>query len=142
MNSVAQDLWPDDIVDAVSTTPASILKVQAGRLGQKTKNLVQGQVETSAASGRLVHSFKLIAPALDNYTYELLRISHGVTLYPIKVEEEPIKTSKVRFADMGGKKVPGHWLQNEGELIDWLREALSAPQTRRIVGSLVSQSAA
>src|SRR5881296_859505 len=79
------DLWgeiqPPDV-----RTPVSILREQAALLGQKTKNLVEASVETTSSGGTFYHTFKLVAPALDNYTYQLFRIRHGIQLYPVYVE--------------------------------------------------------
>jgi len=119
MNAIAEDLWPSDIAADV---PVNILKAQASRIGEKTKNIVEGAVRTSSDSGEMIHSFRLVAPALDNYSYELFRITHPVTLYPVFVPAE------------------GRLLRSEDDFVSWLKEQLSSPQTRQIVSSLIAQS--
>jgi len=121
MNAIAEDLWPSDIAADVPVTPVNILKAQAARIGEKTKNIVEGAVRTSS-SGDMIHSFRLVAPALDNYSYELFRISHSVALYPVTV----LPT--------------GRTLRSEDDFVSWLKEQLSSPQTRQIVSSLIAQS--
>jgi hypothetical protein len=63
----------------------------------------------------------LVVPALDNYTYELFRVAHGVALYPVRI--------------------PGTHtsFQSEEALLDWLRQKLSAPETKGIIANLFSQ---
>src|SRR5262249_58474628 len=78
------DLW-GDIVEAQVRTPVAILREQAALLGTKTKNLIEASVRTSAAGGEFRHSFRLVVPALDGYTYELFQIVHGVSIYPISI---------------------------------------------------------
>ena len=42
------DLWPANIADSNLTTPVTILKEQAALLGEKTRQLVKGEVVTQA----------------------------------------------------------------------------------------------
>jgi hypothetical protein len=136
MNAIAEDLWPTDIAVDKVQTPVSILRAQAARLGQKTRNLVEGRVDTLAREGRIYHRLKLVAPALDNYTYDLLRISHRATIYPIRVDDEPERNVNERPVPARRKL-----LRTEEEFVKWLRSALASEQTRRVVEALVSQSA-
>jgi hypothetical protein len=136
MNAIAEDLWPSDIAKDKVQTPVSILRAQAAHLGQKTSNLVEARVDTLASDDRIYHRFKLVAPALDNYTYELFRISHLVTMYPIVVEEEPDQTQRERLLKHGRKT-----LASEEDFVNWLRMVLASEKTKRVVEALVSQSA-
>jgi len=135
MNAIAEDLWPADLAKEKVQTPVSILRAQAGHLGQKTSNLVEGRVDTLAREGRIYHRFLLVAPALDNYSYELFRISHEATMYPIIVEEDPQTQITPNLRIDQRKK-----LSSEEAFVEWLRGALSSQQTKRVVESLVSQS--
>ena len=131
-----EDLWPSDIAAEKIQTPVSILRTQAARLGQKTSNLVEGQVDTMAHERRIIHRFRLVAPALDNFAYDLFRISHPATLYPITIDGEPEDTA-YKIIPIGGRQ-----LNSEKELVEWLREVFASKETKRIVSSIVSQSAA
>ncbi len=122
MNAVSEDLWPPDIAADVPITPVNILKAQASRIGEKTRNIVEGRVDTNVVRDRLIHSFKLVAPALGNYSYELFRISHDVKVYPVTVEPWDQKVA------------------SEEEFVEWLRARLASPETHSVVGSLLAQS--
>ena len=44
---MADDLWPENIAESNMVTPVSILREQAALLGDKTKQLVTGEVQTT-----------------------------------------------------------------------------------------------
>jgi len=115
------DLW-GDIAPTAVRTPVSILREQASLLGAKTKNMIEGQVETHTSGGDFYHAFNLVAPALENYSYELFQISHAVNLYPVHV----------RYSSLV--------LKNEEAFVNWLGQKLSSPETKRIIGNLLAQA--
>ena len=89
------DLWPDELATAERQPPVAILRTQAALLGRKTRNLVIGRVTTPSVGQTLfshlaptpfVYVFQLVAPALNDYTYDLFSISHGVDLYPVHLD--------------------------------------------------------
>jgi len=75
------DLWPENIADSNLVTPVSILKQQAALLGEKTRQLVKGEVVTQTTGNLFVHYFYIAAPTLS-YKFELFTLSHGVNFYP------------------------------------------------------------
>jgi hypothetical protein len=116
----ATDFW-GEIGATEVRTPLSILREQAAALGRRTKNLVEARVETRTSRGAFVHTFELVVPSLDDYTYMLFQVQHDLNLYPIEV--------------VGTKVVLAH----EDAFMDWLREQLSSAQTRKIVSNLLAQ---
>lgn len=116
------DLW-GDIAPAAVRTPVSILREQASLLGAKTKNTIEGNVESRVSGSLLNHSFNLVVPALDNYTYELFQISHDVNLYPIHVGFQYVVD-----------------LKNEEDFVRWLARKLSSPETKSVIGNLLAQA--
>jgi hypothetical protein len=116
------DLWGDIQAEAIRT-PVSILREQATLLGPKTQNLIEAKVATTTELGTFFHSFNLVVPAQDSYTYRLFRISRQIELHPIRVHGDPIVD-----------------LANEGAFRDWLRQRLSSEETRRIIASLTAQA--
>jgi len=75
---VAELAWQESadvvILAECGATPAALL-------GEKTKQLVMGEVVTQTTGTLFVHSFFLVAPTL-NYRYELFRAQHHVGFYP------------------------------------------------------------
>jgi hypothetical protein len=124
------DFWGDLAPEQVRT-PVAIMREQAALLGTKTHNLLEAKVETDIGSfatllspGReFRHRFLLVVPSLNNYTYELFSISHGIGVYPIS-----------RNGALTGSK-----FENEEEFVDWLREKLASADTRRVISNLLAQ---
>jgi len=61
--SAKPDFWGEVAVIG-GVTPVAILREQAALLGGKTQNLVEARVETHAGGAGLIHSFRLVVPAL------------------------------------------------------------------------------
>ncbi|MFZ0914844.1 MAG: hypothetical protein WAN09_16340, partial [Candidatus Korobacteraceae bacterium] len=93
----SNDFWPANIADSNLTTPATILKEQATLLGEKTRQLVKGEVVTQATGDIFVHYFYIAAPTL-NYRFELFKVSHTVNFYPLTLtylnSARPIKSEE------------------------------------------------
>jgi len=116
------DLW-GEIAPTVVRTPASILREQGSLLGAKTNHMIEGEVETQISGSNFYHAFNLVVPSLDNYSYELFKIWHGINLYP------------VAFGYQSGEQ-----LASEEAFINWLGQMLSSAETKRIVGNLLAQA--
>jgi hypothetical protein len=121
------DLWPE-IEQTQVVPPVAILREQAALLGQKTNYLLQGRVQTTVdLHGRFVHSFYIVAPALDDYTYKLFEVKHDANQYPVE-------------ADSLGRTGPLTVdLNSEQQLLDHIRKILNSDKTKRVVGSLLAQ---
>lgn len=116
------DFWGDLQLSPV-ITPVMILREQAALLGAKTHRQIEASVETRASDGIFYHSFNLVVPALDNYTYQLFRICHGIDLYPVLVE-----------TPRGALK-----MHSEYDFLLWLREKLSSQSTKQVISSILGQ---
>jgi hypothetical protein len=117
----ATDFWGELGTTEVKT-PLSIMREQAAALGRRTKNLVEARVETRTVGRSFVHSFELVVPSLDDYTYQLFEIRHELDLYPIDVKGTDVV------------------LTTEEAFTAWLRDRLSSAETRRIVTNLLAQA--
>ena len=139
----------------------TILRQQAALLGRKTKNIVEGQVETkrvkdikeSSQEKLLEHSFYLVAPALDFYKYPLFRVQHGIMdWYPLKIFIDvlgPIEKPTSKTADLNSRaqahlrasrKRPT--IKSEEELVEKLKEIFALEETQKAIESLIAQSRA
>lgn len=131
-------------------TPLSILKQQAAALARHTKGLVEAIVRTNRAEedDEIIHRFVLVAPALDNYRYELFSITHPITLYPVKIlnNTSGVVAPKDRGRVAAMHEVSGlrsaHYLDNESEFVEWLGAVFKSAQTTNIIRALISQSEA
>lgn len=127
---MTKSLWPDNISVIKEVSPVSILKEQAALLGEKTQNLVIAEVgtTTSIRNRRFYDIFYLVAPALDNYSFELFRASRDiVNFYPIQISSDTL--------EMDNKEVT-----SEDELIKVLSDIFTHPKTIKIIQSMLVQS--
>jgi hypothetical protein len=86
MTDPIEDLWPDDLIEEEVDAPVVILRKQADFLSAKTKGMLTARVQTSADEGLLTHTFIIVAPSLDDYTYELFIVMHDFELYPVTIQ--------------------------------------------------------
>jgi hypothetical protein len=124
----ALDLWPQ--IEAVNVrTPGTILKQQAALLGKHTKNLLEGSVITRTYGSEFHHRFVISVPTLD-YSMILFEVAHDLNLYPAR-----IAAATVRF-DVSSEVA----LTSEAEFVDWLKAVFNAPETKRILSTLMAQA--
>lgn len=133
------DLWPNSFPAIDTVTPVTILRKQAALLEKKTNGLVVAEVRSgidynsnvSVVSGGkevpLLHSFYLIAPALENYRYQLFRLKQSIDLYPIEVKDSP-----------SGDIV----VNDEPQLNEALKTIFAHEKTQQVIQSLIAQSLA
>jgi hypothetical protein len=141
MPELNEDLWPSDLGITSIVTPAAILRAQAGFLGERTKGVLEGAIETSSANGDVNHRFVIKVPALGNYRYPLFQVHHPVTLYPVIVDQEPtmpINVAQLIIDPTFLRAKAG--LPNEEALRDWLRGTFASEATKRIIANLYAQA--
>jgi len=119
---MADDLWPANITESNLVTPVTILREQAALLGDKTKQLVTGEVQTATTGNLFVHSFCVAAPTL-NYRYELFRVQHPAAFYPLVLTQGQTTTQ----------------LKSEEEFKNKLKEVFSSQLTLNVVHSILAQ---
>jgi hypothetical protein len=123
------DLWPESLEIINVVPPVAILRQQGALLGERTQNLVFGEVHPSEVSeNQFEYDFDLMAPVLGEYRYRLFSIRHGLSLYPVEIL-------------LGGTETPLRAASKE-QFIEHLRSVLSSHETQRVVGALLAQSKA
>jgi len=84
---MGKDLWGNlpEIGDV--RTPYIILSEQANVITQKTEALLEGKVHISNKSpGNFQAQLLISAPSLAGFYVQILSITHGVELYPVKIQ--------------------------------------------------------
>jgi hypothetical protein len=151
MASKVGSLWPPDIAASTKRlSPVAILRQQATLLGQRTKNLVEAEVETKAADHqkKLQHWFYLVAPALDFYKYPLFRVEHSPTqFYPLMIRFNvgaETSTKGDRSSKFEGitsrEQVMMLRVKSEAEFTAHLKTIFAADETKKVIQSLIDQS--
>ena len=139
----AEDFWPP-MEDAEDTnSPVVLLRKEAEALTDKSGHRLRGRVSTASvtlshdAFGALgidpyagnidtfTHVFSIEIPALDDYRYNLLSVSHGLEGYPVVYQNEDHEWQR---------------LANAEEFTRWLKETLSSEKTKRILKTLREQA--
>lgn len=109
-------------------TPLSIVREQGDLLTQATKGILQGYIKIESQAGSISFSFFIMAPQLNQYKYEVLKVSHGVMIYPVRV-----------FNSVEQKQSWESCL-SEAIFLSKIKSILSSSKTRSVIESLLSQS--
>ncbi|HEY3278124.1 MAG TPA: hypothetical protein VGJ94_16020 [Syntrophorhabdaceae bacterium] len=138
-----KDLWPESLTDVSDLrAPVTVLREQASLLGQKTRNLLTGEVaRPKVPTDKFVYQFIIHSRTIE-YSYHLLTITNDMNLYPvtITVSEE---TRKHVLSEIGNPLVDdpprGLIAGDEEEFLNILEQVLGAPQTVKVVKSILAQ---
>ena len=126
MTEKPENLWPTDFGMPQSTPPVVLLKQQASLLGTITNNLVEAEINTTQSGNQFYHTLVLVAPALDNYRYALLRVIHEIDLYPLEMRYLPTGVSNT--------------VTDENSFKAHLSSCFAEPKTRQVIAALIAQS--
>lgn len=126
-----ENLWGKLPVDDKIATPVSILRQQGAVLSELTGGLLTARVTSTPVSmsgeSLIMHAFAIVAPALSNYSVEVLRVFHAPILYPAKVRPMLVEVPRLdEVADESGLKAK-------------LTEILQDEKVHAIVRSLLAQ---
>jgi hypothetical protein len=99
-----KNLWPEELFkDNDLVLPITVLQDQAKYFNERTNNIVIASVDTkkvsigtkeSDAKPGILHTFKIIAPAIGNYDFELIRIVQENFLpYPLRAYAPSLEKS-------------------------------------------------
>ncbi|MDM8553558.1 hypothetical protein QUF75_02375 [Desulfococcaceae bacterium HSG7] len=141
------DLWPPEIANERIKTPVMILREQASLLGEKSGNLVQGEVVGDNNNPKnLIYYFYVVAPTLGNYRYQLFALEHETITYPLKIHVEELILDEIRTDVKTDSKTDNFMeyeiihVDNEAGLIETLKAIFRSNRTRRIITALMSQA--
>jgi hypothetical protein len=99
----------------------SVLREQAGHLGKRTNNQVEGQVDVKGVGEEFLLTFRLVVPGLQFYTYDLFSVLHPIGQFPAKFSFED---EEMKVVDAQG-------------FVMKLGEILGAKRTVEIINSLL-----
>lgn len=118
------DLWPADFGTDQEPSPASILRQQGYKLGERTNQIIYGEVESRETdSGQFEHAMYLSAPYLK-VKKGLVTVTHPVALYPANV------------SGATGSFV----VRSATELSDRLKAGFASPYVVDLIRSLLAQA--
>jgi hypothetical protein len=95
MPTTIPSLWPNDIMVDVRS-PLEILRAQAEKIGEITQGILTAEVTTvTGHEDFAAHRLDLTAPKLDGRAYRILTTTHRSDLYPVVIEAELYRPTKV-----------------------------------------------
>lgn len=121
-----ESLWPEIELES-GVSPKSILAEQGNILGEMTKNILKARIFNvqSTEQKAMVFLFTIVAPALNNYQYDLFDIRYNLlNMYPIKL----------KF--LGETSI----YSNENEFKEGIQQIFSHPKTVQVIKALYAQS--
>ncbi len=128
------NLWGEIPVESEIKLPVTILKEQASILGEKTNKILEATVTqiNTQSKDTVAYSFNIIAPALSNYKFKVLTLTHpAIFVYPVNITFQ---------------QNAGNWVQrsctDESQFIEMLGQILSSEIVHKAVGALIAQSKA
>lgn len=124
------DLWPTDFNVGAEPSPATILRQQGYILGERTRNVVFGEVESSmVGEGGFSHRFFITAPFCKVRQFTLIA-SHDVQPYSVRLV----------LVGFGGRQIREATADTPEQFSELLRTMLASPQIVQLVGSLMAQA--
>jgi hypothetical protein len=136
--TATKSLWSEDLLskDEDVTLPVTILQQQAAYLNEMTKNIVVASIYTKRIDigerfdeleTGLMHILRIVAPAIGNYYFDLLRITQAQLFpYPLQL-----------FAPLSEKR---YEVNTSEELENTLKLVFNDRKTMAAIRSLMLQS--
>jgi len=124
----AKNMWGnlEDIERKSIRTPLAILREQSQLLSKATKGILLGAVGTSGSGEDIELRLYIRVPALNNYTYHVLRARHNIiNIYPIYVSSDALEK------DMD--------CRDEAQFLSVLEQILSSTKVGNVIRVLMSQ---
>jgi len=124
------DLWPEDLEPKGEPSPSAILRQQGYRLGERTGDVVYGEVESQYENGEFIHTMYVAASYL-RVRKPVLQVRHNLALYP----------ATFHFPGTNGEFGRGVFTANTvDEFREQLREQLRSSDIVWLIQSLIAQA--
>jgi len=124
--SETENLWGDLPTAEGLRTPVFLLREQAEVFTKAYKGVLTGRVSTTRSGVDLNHHLQIVAPALGQYTFGILSVTHGVQIYPAVVINLLTNVSEQT--------------NDEADLKVKVGKILSSAQVHKVIGGLLAQS--
>lgn len=124
------DLWPVDLEPKGEPSPSAILRQQGYRLGERTKDVVYGEVDSRYEDGKFTHTMYLSAPYLK-LRRPVVVVEHEVSSYPAN--------AALTSAD-GGRTGQRADIKDAADLRDILRRFFQQHDVVDLIRSLLAQA--
>ncbi len=123
------DLWPQDLEPKGQPSPSAILRQQGYRLGERTDQVVYGEVESLHENREFRHTLVLTASYLK-LRQPIVAVKHKLSPYP----------ADVWSMNDRGDTVEARQVRDAEQLREFLREVFKYPTTIDLIQSLLAQT--
>jgi hypothetical protein len=125
-----KNLWGEIPTGDDIRLPIVVLREQAAMLAKATRGVLEGFVAQSREDNNFELELRIVAPALDHYQYTILRVLHGISIYPLR-----LAPPDTLYRD---------WItcSSEEEFEQALADQLSSKSVKKVIASLLAQSRA
>ena len=141
-----KNLWPEKFEPESLPPPKILLQEQGNLLTKITGGMVQAEVAPLREIDQILNSLKndfaynfdILGPFLDNYRFTLLKLSHDIAIYPVKmlVNEEVSKELKLQVTSGGGAFVAA----SPEEFEEILQRIFQSDRLKKVIGSIIALS--
>ncbi|MCX7411557.1 MAG: hypothetical protein NTZ32_26075 [Planctomycetales bacterium] len=123
--------WGDDVLITEALTPIAVMRQAAAQLPNRTKNLLEAEIESSHDNNVWVdHTFSIVAPGLDRYACPIFTVRHKEMLV------YPTITHRAVMEEEGENS----WYDDtEEELRASIRRILASGHVKAIIYSLLAK---
>ena len=128
----SKNLWGNLTAEESVRTPTNVLNEQATALSEMTKGILHGKVELWSEEKTFKITLSIVAPAVNNYEFEVVSVKHPVELYPVSVVAAWERWELRKEIEC----------QDEEEFMAALERILGSERVRRVISSLIAQSKA
>ena len=136
----AADVWPD-VINAFIQPPRMVMDLTLAGLENKTNRLLKSSSYTTKANDLAIHTFSVIAPALNDFEQELVRIRHQLDVYyPCFVSTS--SPDNVIASELNLNYEPGKGIRaaNDQELKQILKKVVNSKDVTTLLVSLLARS--
>lgn len=142
-----KNLWPETFEPEALRPPKVILQEQGALLAKITNGMVQAEVAPMTGIDLLDKSmrndftfcFDFIGPFLDNYRFTLLRLSHDITIYPVKIFIDGPVSKELEFK-LSGRGFGEAIAASPDEFETLLQRIFRCDRVQKTIGSLIALS--
>lgn len=144
---MSEDLWPVDLDTPPehNNFPINLVREQAEFLGKHTDGIVVGSLDIiQSGNGKFRYAFNLVVPEL-RYSFCLFVLEYGIDGFPIVIDldervAEELRVAEIRDADRNLEVGHPILVEDNDELVAYLRDIFGATKTKSIIRILIAQA--
>jgi hypothetical protein len=119
------------IEESLVKPPIAVLKELGQGLEKRTQGLLVGKVGQTNYSNDFKLEFCIVAPSLNNYSYEVFSVNHNLNFYPLELTITATRLPNNSFAT--------EEIENQEEFEKKLKIIFSSSEVKKVINGLLAQ---